>query len=124
MSGYPGSKGQAGVWQRIIGQMPPHSIYVEPFFGSGQIFWHKRRAASSILIDRLPPARLPSLVKAGALPSTSVITYPSSQSDTAVVATEAHVALSAIDYHSYDPNISNNTTATQTPKHLAHRATR
>lgn len=40
---YPGSKGQAGTWQRIIGQMPPHSVYVEPFFGSGQVFWRKRR---------------------------------------------------------------------------------
>ena len=39
---YPGSKAQAGVFQRIIGQMPPHSTYVEPFFGSGQIFWRKR----------------------------------------------------------------------------------
>jgi DNA adenine methylase len=49
---YPGSKAQAGVFQRIIGQMPPHSVYVEPFFGSGQVFWRKRRAESSILIDR------------------------------------------------------------------------
>jgi len=53
-NGYPGSKGQAGTWQRIIGQMPPHSVYVEPFFGSGQIFWRKRRAESSILIDHNP----------------------------------------------------------------------
>lgn len=51
---YPGSKGMSGTWQRIIGQMPPHSVYVEPFFGSGQIFWRKRRAASSILIDHNP----------------------------------------------------------------------
>lgn len=49
---YPGSKAQAGVFHRIIGQMPPHSVYVEPFFGSGQVFWRKRRAESSILIDR------------------------------------------------------------------------
>lgn len=51
---YPGSKAQAGVWQRIIGQMPPHSVYVEPFFGSGQVFHRKLRAANSILIDRNP----------------------------------------------------------------------
>jgi DNA adenine methylase len=51
---YPGSKGQAGVFQRIIGQMPPHSVYVEPFFGSGQVFWRKRRAASTIAIDLDP----------------------------------------------------------------------
>ena len=48
---YPGSKAQAGVFHRIIGQMPPHSVYVEPFFGSGQVFHRKRRAESSILID-------------------------------------------------------------------------
>ena len=52
--GYPGSKAQAGVFQRIIGQMPLHSVYVEPFFGSGQVFWRKRRAESSILIDLAP----------------------------------------------------------------------
>lgn len=48
---YPGSKGQDGVYQRIIGQMPPHDLYVEPFFGSGQIFWAKRRAARNVIID-------------------------------------------------------------------------
>lgn len=48
---YPGSKAQAGTWQRIIGQMPPHRLYVEPFFGSGQIFWRKRRALHTIAID-------------------------------------------------------------------------
>ena len=31
---YPGSKAQAGVFQRIIGQMPQHPVYVEPFFVS------------------------------------------------------------------------------------------
>jgi len=51
---FPGSKGQAGVWQRIIGQMPPHSTYIEPFFGSGQVFWRKRPSASTIVIDRVP----------------------------------------------------------------------
>lgn len=55
---YPGSKAQAGVFQRIIGQMPPHSTYVEPFFGSGQVFWRKRRARSSILIDRVKTSAL------------------------------------------------------------------
>lgn len=49
--GYIGSK--AGVFRRIIGEMPPHSVYVEPFFGSGAIFFKKRPAARSILID--PP---------------------------------------------------------------------
>jgi DNA adenine methylase len=51
---YPGSKAQAGVFQRIIGQMPPHSVYVEPFFGSGQVFWRKLRSARSIIMDLDP----------------------------------------------------------------------
>lgn len=67
--GYPGSKAQAGVFQRIIGQMPPHSLYVEPFFGSGQVFWRKRRAERSIIIDRSPAL----LVKAGAEAGVSAI---------------------------------------------------
>jgi DNA adenine methylase len=50
---YPGSKGQAGVWQRIIGQMRPHSVYVEPFFGTGKVFRHKRPAQRSIIADKL-----------------------------------------------------------------------
>jgi len=50
---YPGSKGQAGTFQRIIGQMPPHDLYVEPFAGSAQVFWRKRAASrTSILIDK------------------------------------------------------------------------
>lgn len=48
---YPGSKGQAGVYQRIIGQMPVHSVYCEPFFGSGTIFFKKRPAAANVIID-------------------------------------------------------------------------
>lgn len=52
--GYPGSKAQAGVFQRIIGQIPATKLYVEAFFGSGQVFWRMRRAERSIVIDRLP----------------------------------------------------------------------
>lgn len=48
---YLGSKAQAGVYQRIISNMPPHSMYVEPFFGSGQIFWRKRPAVRNVIID-------------------------------------------------------------------------
>ena len=66
---YPGSKGQAGTFQRIIGQMPPHSVYVEPFFGSGQVFWRKRRAQSSIVIDTKPGL----IAKAGAEAGVSAI---------------------------------------------------
>lgn len=49
--GYIGGKGQDGVWQRIIGQMPPHPVYVEAFAGSAAVFFHKRAARRSILID-------------------------------------------------------------------------
>lgn len=49
---FPGSKGQAGTWQRIIGQMPPHSVYVEPFAGSAQVWRRKRPAVRSILIEK------------------------------------------------------------------------
>jgi DNA (cytosine-5)-methyltransferase 1 len=52
--GYIGSKAGAGVFHAIIAEMPPHSVYVEPFFGSGAIFHKKRPAASSIVIDRDP----------------------------------------------------------------------
>lgn len=67
--GYPGSKAQAGVFHRIIGQMPPHSLYVEAFFGSGQVFWRKARAAHSVIIDLVPGC----LVKAGAETGVSAI---------------------------------------------------
>jgi DNA adenine methylase len=52
--GYIGSKAGAGVFHAIIAEMPPHSVYVEPFFGSGAIFHKKKRAESSIVIDRDP----------------------------------------------------------------------
>jgi hypothetical protein len=48
---YLGSKGQAGVFQRIIGNMPPHSVYVEPFLGSGKILLTKRPAVLNVGID-------------------------------------------------------------------------
>jgi site-specific DNA-adenine methylase len=67
---YPGAKGQDGVWQRIIGQMPPHSLYVEPFFGSGQIFHRKRRSLFSYLVDIDPAA----IAKVGAVGITSGVT--------------------------------------------------
>lgn len=51
---YPGSKAANGVWQRIIGQMRPHSVYVEAFYGSGQVYHRKRAAKQSVLIDRNP----------------------------------------------------------------------
>ena len=49
---YPGGKNADGVWQRIINQMPPHQVYVEPFLGSGAVLRRKRPAKWSIGIDR------------------------------------------------------------------------
>lgn len=48
---YPGGKNGEGVYQRIICEMPPHSLYVEPFVGSGAILRRKRPAARSIALD-------------------------------------------------------------------------
>ena len=51
---FVGSKGQAGVFQTIIGQMPPHEVYCEAFFGLGRVFWEKRPASRSFIIDQRP----------------------------------------------------------------------
>lgn len=48
---YPGGKSGSGVYQVIINQMPPHTVYVEPFLGGGGILKLKRPALSSIAID-------------------------------------------------------------------------
>jgi DNA adenine methylase len=48
---YPGAKASAGVWQRIIGQMPPHEVYCELFLGSGIVFRMKKRARINLLVD-------------------------------------------------------------------------
>lgn len=49
--GYPGGKASDGVYQKIINQIPPHEIYIEPYLGGGAILLHKRLAARSIGID-------------------------------------------------------------------------
>ena len=51
MARYPGGKEGAGTFQRIINQIPPHDVYIEPFLGGGAILRHKRPARSSIAID-------------------------------------------------------------------------
>lgn len=46
---YPGSKWNLGQW--ICGHFPPHSGYVEPFFGSGSAFFNKERTRLEVLND-------------------------------------------------------------------------
>ena len=48
---YPGGKSSSGVYQKIINQMPPHDVYIEPFLGGGSVMKYKRPALSSIGID-------------------------------------------------------------------------
>lgn len=50
-AGYPGGKAGSGIYQRIINQIPPHEIYVEPFLGGGAIMYHKRRALLDVGVD-------------------------------------------------------------------------
>lgn len=49
---YLGSKGSSGLYQAIINLMPPHTLYIEPFLGSGEIMKRKAPAQHSIGIDR------------------------------------------------------------------------
>jgi hypothetical protein len=48
---YPGGKAGAGVYQRIINNMPPHRVYIECFLGGGAVMLAKRPATYSIGID-------------------------------------------------------------------------
>ena len=59
MEGLTGTKGGAGVWQRIISEMPEHDVYIEPFWGRGTIAKKKRPAPYTIGIDLDPAASLP-----------------------------------------------------------------
>lgn len=49
---YIGGKAQSGTYQKIINQIPPHRVYIEPFLGAGAILRYKRPAMASIAIDR------------------------------------------------------------------------
>ena len=60
MPSYAGGKGQAGIYQQIICQFPPHAVYIEPFLGGGSIMRYKKPAARSIGID-LDPAAIAAL---------------------------------------------------------------
>jgi hypothetical protein len=39
------------VWQRIVNELPPHDVYVEPFLGAGAVMRRKRPAARSIGVE-------------------------------------------------------------------------
>lgn len=47
---YPGSKWTLAEW--IIGEMPPHKSYLEPFFGSGAVFFNKMPVDYETINDR------------------------------------------------------------------------
>ncbi|CAM3708027.1 DNA adenine methylase [Cohnella lubricantis] len=46
---YPGSKWSLAEW--IISHMPPHTTYLEPFFGSGAVFFNKAPSALETIND-------------------------------------------------------------------------
>lgn len=46
---YPGSKWRIADW--IVEQIPPHEIYVEPFFGSGAVFFTKPESKLEVIND-------------------------------------------------------------------------
>jgi len=46
---YPGAKWRIADW--IISKMPKHHSYVEPFFGSGAVFFNKKPSAIETIND-------------------------------------------------------------------------
>lgn len=46
---YPGAKWRIAEW--IISRMPPHVGYVEPFFGSGAVFFNKPKSSIETIAD-------------------------------------------------------------------------
>ena len=38
---YPGAKNRIAEW--ICGNIPQHNVYLEPFFGSGAVFFNKKQ---------------------------------------------------------------------------------
>ena len=48
---FPGGKGAAGTYQKIINQMKPHDIYIVGFLGGGTIIRKKKPASINIAFD-------------------------------------------------------------------------
>ena len=46
---YPGAKWRLADW--IVKHMPAHKIYLEPFFGSGAVFFNKHPCNTEIIND-------------------------------------------------------------------------
>lgn len=55
---FVGGKGQAGLFQRIINEIPKHLAFIEPFAGLATISRRKRAAATSIAVDKTRHPRL------------------------------------------------------------------
>jgi DNA adenine methylase len=49
---WPGGKDGAGVYQRLINQIPPHDVFISPFLGDCAVMRRKLPAAVSIGIDK------------------------------------------------------------------------
>ena len=48
---YPGGKGISGVYQRLINEIPPHRVYIEPYLGGGALMRYKLPAEINIGLD-------------------------------------------------------------------------
>lgn len=48
---YPGGKDGAGVWQRIVNQLPPHEVFISAFLGDCAILRRKKPAGLNVGID-------------------------------------------------------------------------
>jgi len=48
---YTGGKDGAGVWQRLVNEIPPHEVFVSAFLGDCAIMRHKRPARVNVGID-------------------------------------------------------------------------
>jgi DNA adenine methylase len=48
---YSRSGGKFNVRKTINDLIPDHDIYIEPFFGGGAIFWHKKKAKINVIND-------------------------------------------------------------------------